>query len=78
MSTATARGPAVHRGGIMPDWANRRCPEYAAAPRALFVAQRETYPNVAVARDVCYDSDPLSTFDIFAPHPRSERPLSAP
>jgi len=42
------------------------------------VARRETYPNVAVARDVCYDSDPLSTFDIFAPHPRSERPLSAP
>jgi hypothetical protein len=34
MSTATAQGPAVHRGGVTPDWANRRCPEYAAALRA--------------------------------------------
>jgi hypothetical protein len=33
------------------------------------VAQRETYPNVAVARDVSYDSDPLNTFDMFAPQP---------
>ena len=33
------------------------------------MAQRETYPNVAVARDVSYGSDPLNTFDIFAPQP---------
>jgi len=36
------------------------------------VAQRETYPNVAVARDMSYDSDPLNTIDIFAPQPGSE------
>jgi hypothetical protein len=35
----------------------------------LFVVQRETYPNVAVARDVSCDSDPLNTFDHFAPQP---------
>ena len=38
----------------------------------LFVTQRETYPNVAVARDVSYDNDPLNAFDIFAPQPALE------
>jgi hypothetical protein len=33
------------------------------------VAQREIYPNMAVACDVSYDSDLLNTFDIFAPQP---------
>jgi hypothetical protein len=33
------------------------------------VTRRETYPNVAVAHDVSYDSDPLNTLDIFAAQP---------
>jgi hypothetical protein len=36
------------------------------------VTQRETYPNLAVARDMSYDSDPLNTFDILRRNPRSE------
>ena len=64
MSTATAQVPpsiaaALRRIGLIVDVPNTR-PLY----EPLFVAQRETYSNVAVARDVSY---PLNTFDMFAP-----------
>lgn len=66
MSTATAQVPpsiaaVLRRIGLIVDVPNTG-PPY----EPLFVAQRETYPNVAVARDV---SCPLNTFDIFAPQP---------
>jgi hypothetical protein len=69
MSTATAQVPpsiaaALRRIGLIVDVPNTR-PLY----EPLFVAPRETYPNVAVARDVSYGSDPLNSFDIFAPQP---------
>ena len=72
MSTATAQVPpsiasALRRIGLIVDVPNTR-PLY----EPLFVTQRETYPNVAVARDVSYDNDPLNTFDIFAPQPALE------
>ena len=69
MSTATAHGPTVHRGGVTPDWASLIVDVPNARYEPLFVAQRETYPNVDVAGDVSYDSDPLNMFDIFVPQP---------
>ena len=72
MSTATAQVPpstaaALRRIGLIVDVPNTR-PLY----EPLFVAQRETYPNVAVARDVSYGSDPLNTFASLRRNPRSE------
>ena len=69
MGTATAQVPpsiaaALRRIGLIVDVPNTR-PLY----EPLFVAQRETIPNVAVARDVSYGSDPLNTSGIFAPQP---------
>jgi hypothetical protein len=58
---------ALRRIGLIADVPNT-WPLY----EPLFVTQRETYPNVAVARDVSYDNDPLNTFDIFAPQPALE------
>jgi hypothetical protein len=68
-NTATAQAPAssaaaLLRIGLILDVPNTR-PLY----EPLFVAQRETYPNVAVARDVSYGSDALNTSGIFAPQP---------
>ena len=67
MSIATAQVPpdiaaALRRIGPVVDVANTR-PLY----EKLFAAQREPYPNVTVARDTSYGTDPLNTFDIFAP-----------
>jgi hypothetical protein len=69
MSAATAQvtpsiTAALRRIGLIVDVPNTR-PLY----EPLFVAQRETYPNVAVACDVSPGSNPLNTFDIFAPQP---------
>ena len=71
-STASAQVPpsiaaALRRIGLIVDVPNTR-PLY----EPLFVTQRETYPNLAVARDMSYDSGPLNTFDILRRNPRSE------